>query len=364
MPAKSAPGTNKAARKAAAPKVSSKQTKVFAKTPKSPAAKKRLAITKAAKPKKAAHEIERLDLSVFPPEAVTQDEKRLCLACVLDAFTRHMGLSLRTAHSEIKRHAPSLDELKSGMTTRPYFAAGPRGDPCPYCGSASKWHAQLWIYRIESGKATDARRRELVKSLAKRGDPFVVLEETATRQHAFFEWLEKISALIDLDDPRWLKDVSRHYLGRKEPKVDWQTEFDLIHAIRRSRRLDSGWEIDQGRLFLAPVLFDELLLVQYLISRSHRAGGLTLEGRYTLQELFHRLRNAGYLRAVGVQAQNPSDALEELLAYLGGGEASLKFYYIVDRRGLLESANNISGLRPPVPKAAAGDARKNAGGTG
>ncbi len=112
--------------------------------------------------------------------------------------------------------------------------------------------------------------------------------------------------------------------------------------MRRSRRLEEGWEVDSGRLFLAPVLFDELLLVQYLLSRSHRAGGLTLEGRYTLPELWHRLRNAGYLRAVGVQAGNPSDALEGLLAYLSGGEGSVRFYYILDRRAFLETAKLLS----------------------
>src|SRR5438045_2876544 len=182
-----------------------------------------------AKRKKAAHKIETLDLSAFPPEAVTQEEKRLCLACVLDAFLRHMGLGPKTAYSEIRKYAPSVAELTATTITRPYFIASDPDDHCPYCGSASKWHAKLLIYRIES-----------------------------------------------------------------------------------------GWEVDHGRLFLAPVLFDELLLVQYLISRSHRAGGLTLEGRYTLQELFHRLRGSGYLRAIGVQAQNPSDAFEQLLAYLSG----------------------------------------------
>jgi hypothetical protein len=55
------------------------------------------------------------------------------------------------------------------------------------------------------------------------------------------------------------------------------------------------------------MLFDELLLVQYLVSRSHKAGGLTFEGRYTLPELFARLRNSGYLRSVGVPAQNPAE---------------------------------------------------------
>lgn len=299
-----------------------------------------------AKRKKA----EPLNLSAFPPEAVLQTERRICLACVLDVFTRHMGLAAKTAHSEIKRYTPTIEELNVPHAVRPYFEGEEKH--CPYCGSSSKWHARLSVYRIESGKATDAPRRELVKSLASKDDRFVVLEERATRQEAFFEWLEKMSAALDLDDPKWLREISRHYLARKEPKTDWQAQFEQAHSIRRSRRLESGWEIDGGRLFLAPVLFDELLLVQYLVSRSHRAGGLTLEGRYTLPELFSRLRNAGYLRAVGVQAYSPSDAFEQLLAYLGGGDASLKFYYIVDRRDWLEHANEIKTLRPPRSKAA------------
>jgi hypothetical protein len=187
-------------------------------------------------------------------------------------------------------------------------------------------------------------------SLTKSNDQFIILEEKATQQDAFFEWLDKISGSLDLDDPGWLRDVSRHYLGRKVPKVDWQSQFEQAASIRRSRRLESGWEIDNGRLFLAPVLFDELLLVQYLLSRSQRAGGFTMEGRYTLPELFSRLRNAGYLHAVGVHSQNPSDALEQLLGYLGGGDASLKFYHIVDRRDWLEHANMIKNMKLPRPK--------------
>ncbi len=145
-------------------------------------------------------------------------------------------------------------------------------------------------------------------------------------------------------------ELSLHYLSRKEPKVDWQAHFQGTRSIRRSRRLETGFEVDQGRLFLAPTLFDELLLVQYLASRSQKAGGLTLEGRYTLPELFGRLRNAGYLRAVGVPAHNPSDALEELLNHLSGGETALKFYHIVDRRELLEKARTLRPMTPPKPK--------------
>jgi hypothetical protein len=306
---------------------------------------------KAKKPAAKSREVPRLDVSAFPPESLLVMEKRICLACVLDIFTRHLGLTARAAYLEVKKYTPSLADLSASSASRPWFADESDQKVCPYCGSPSKWHTALTVYRIESGKATDALRRELIKSLPQANNQFVILEEKATQQDAFFEWLEKISGGLDLDDPVWLRDVSLHYLSRREPKTDWQAEAGAIHDIRRSRRLESGWEIDNGRLFLAPFLFDELLLVQYLISRSHRAGGLTLEGRYTLPELFARLRGSGYLRAAGIPGQNPSDALEQLVTYLGGGEGGLKFYHVLDRRDFLEKVKSLHLLRPPKPKA-------------
>ena len=83
----------------------------------------------------------RVDLSSFPSEAVRKLDRSICLACVLDVFTRHMGLSLKTAHLEIKRYKPSLAELKSPAVTRPYFTMQSPQDPCPYCGSPPRWHA-------------------------------------------------------------------------------------------------------------------------------------------------------------------------------------------------------------------------------
>ena len=83
------------------------------------------------------------------------------------------------------------------------------------------------------------------------------------------------------------------------------------------------------------------------MSRSAKAGGLTLEGRYTLPELFVRLRNAGYLRAVGVGGHTPGDALEQLIEYLGGGEATLRIYHIVDRRDVLEKVKALRLLNAP-----------------
>jgi hypothetical protein len=259
----------------------------------------------------------------------------------------------------MKRYTPSFEELTSAKAARPFFEAHDK-QLCPYCGSPAKWHARIETHRIESGKATDVLRRNLVKSLPASGDQFVVLEQKATQQHAFFEWLEKIGANLDLDNPAWLRDLSLHYLGRKEPKVNWQAEFSGVHAIRRSRRLEAelpAWEVEQGRLYLAPMLFDELLLVQYLVSRSQLAGGLTLERRYTLPELWHRLRHSGYLRFIGVQADNPSDALEQMLAHLSGGEAAARYYYIVDRREHLE---RVKALQTEKPRARAAKPRARA----
>jgi hypothetical protein len=314
------------------------------------AAAKSKAATPAAPVKKPA---EPLDVTRFPRESVRQFERWICLACVADVFTRRLGLAQKTAETEIKRYTPSLDELRADPATRPFFDVASEGSRCPYCGSPAKWHARLTVYRIESGKATDVLRRELIKSLPTTGGKYVVLEEKATQQHAFFEWLEETSVHLDFDDPAWLMQASMRYLGRKEPKVDWQDQFQNVRSIRRSRFLEEGWEIDNGRLFLTPLVFDELLLVQYLLSRSHKAGGLTLEGRYTLAELFSRLRNAGYLRAVGVPAQNPSDALEKLLEHLSGGETTVKFYHIVDRRDFLEKTGILKSQKPPRPTLAA-----------
>lgn len=315
-----------------------------------PTAKKSVVRKRKAPATRPAGQIEPLDLSAFPPESVVTVEKWLCLACVSDVFMRHLDLSPRTAYLEIKRYTPSLAELHAPVHTRPWFSNQPLQKACPYCGLPAKWHARLWVHRIESGKATDALRRNLIKSLSQDDNQFAIVEEKATQQEAFFEWLEKVGKGLDLDDPAWVREVAMHFLSRKEPRTDWRSVFEQTRSMRRSRRLESGWEVDRGRLFLAPSLFDELLLVQYLISRSHRAGGLTLEGRYTLPELIIRLRNSGYLRAVDVVAKSADDALEQLVSYLGGGENPVKFYHILDRRDLLSKVKNLKLATPPKPK--------------
>ena len=263
-------------------------------------------------------------------------------------FTRVLKLAPKTAQSEVKRYTPTLEELSAETPTRPFFHLKDEQAPCPYCGAVAKWHARIRVHRIESGKATDAMRRDLIKSLPE--ERYSVVEEKSTRQAAFFDWLESISKFLDLDSPRWLMDISMHYLSRKEPKEDWAILFAGISAVRRSRRLGEGWEVEGGRLFLAPMMFDELILVQYLVSRSHKSGGTTFEGRYTLAELFARLRNSGYLRSVGVSAGNASDAFEQLVEVLGGGEGSMRFYYVIDRGEFLEHVKKVEGVKPPRAK--------------
>jgi hypothetical protein len=335
----------KAIKKAVAKKALAKKT----------AAKKPSPKKNVPKPKARVPAVFRVDLSSFPPESVISSDRSLCVACVWEIFTRAMSLPPKTALSEMKRYTPTIEELTAEEAVRPFFVSlkkvAQEKQPCPYCGSPAKWHARIETHRIESGQAADVLRRKLVKSLPKSDDQFVVLERKATQEHAFFEWLDKIGANLNLEDPTWLRDVSLHYLSRKEPKVNWPTEFVGVHSIRRSRRLGPdqetpAWEVENERLFLAPLLFDELLLVQYLVSRSQLAGGLTLERRYTLPELWHRLRHSGYLRSIGVQANNPSDALEQMLAHLSGGEASARFYYIVDRRELLQRVKALQTEKP------------------
>src|SRR5919199_234829 len=113
-----------------------------------------------------------LDLSDFPTGTVTEYTTLLCLACIFDVFTAQLGLAPRTAYSEIKRHAPTIQELTAPTATRPYFDSDEKNPHCPYCNSAKRWHARLDTYRIEGGKTTDAARRALQKSLPKSEEQF------------------------------------------------------------------------------------------------------------------------------------------------------------------------------------------------
>jgi hypothetical protein len=282
-----------------------------------------------------------LDFSAFPPGAVTEYSTLLCLACIFDIFTKQLGLAPRTAYSEIKRHSPGVEELTAPQASRPYFDSEEKNPRCPYCDAAKRWHARLDTYRIEGGKATDAARRALLKSLPKSDEQFQIGETKSDRRALLFEWLDTMGRNLDFEDDRWLIETARAYLERVEPKTDWAEVFDGLRAVRRSQRLEVGWERDGDRLYLAPALYNDALLVQYLVSRSHKHGGRTFEGRLTLIELVRRMRYSGHLDAQGITERDQFEVLEKLVESLTGGEGAVKLYYVVDRRDFLEKVKTV-----------------------
>ena len=257
-----------------------------------------------------------LDLTEFPPGTITEYTTLVCLACIFDIFTKQLKLAPRTAFSEIKRHTPTIAELTSRGAMRPYFDSDEKRPHCPYCGSAKRWLARFDTYCIEGGKTTDAARRALLRKLPKAEDQFVITEKKSDSGAVFFEWLDTLGRSLDLNDETWLIDASRMYLERREPKTNWDEVFDGLRAVRRSSRLSEGWERDGARLFLAPGLYSEALLIQYLVSRSHTHGGLTLEGRLTLMDLVRRLRYCGYLEQLGITEHDPGEVFEKVVNHL------------------------------------------------
>ena len=280
-----------------------------------------------------------LDFTDFPPGTITEYTTLVCLACIFDIFTKQIGLAPRSAYSEIKRYSPTVAELTSRQAVRPFFDSDEKHPRCPYCSAAKRWHARLDTYAIEGVKTTDAPRRKFVKGIEKKKDQFAVIEVKSDRRSAFFDWLDTLRNLLDLEDPGWLLAATRAYLERKAPKENWGDLFEGLRTVRPSSRLEDGWERDGSRLFLAPPLYNESLLVQYLVSRSHEHGGRTLEGRLTLMELIRRMRKGGYLAAHSIEGDQ-FEIFEKLLDEVAG-EGKLKVYYVVDRREFIDKVKSV-----------------------
>lgn len=281
-----------------------------------------------------------LEFSEFPPGTVTDYTTLVCLACIFDIFTKQIGLAPRSAYSEIKRYSPTVEELTSRKALRPFFDSEEKHPHCPYCDAAKRWHARLDTHCIEGGKSTDAPRRKLAKLLQKKAEQFAIVEQKSDRRTAFYNWLDTLRISLDLDELGWLLDATKAFLERKEPKQDWMNVFDGLRTVRPSSRLSEGWERDNAKLFLAPALYNESLLVQYLVSRSHEHGGRTLEGRLTLTELLRRMRKGGYLNAHGIEATDQFELFEKLIDEIAGS-GSLKLYYIVDRREFIDKVKSV-----------------------
>ena len=179
-----------------------------------------------------------------------------------------------------------------------------------------------------------------MKSIEKKGDQFAVTELKSDRRRAFFDWLDTLRISLDLSDPDWLLGATKALLERKEPKQDWDEIFGAVRSIRPSARIESGWDREGSRLFLSPALYNESLLVQYLVSRSHEHGGRTLAGRLTLMELIRRLRRGGYLEAHQISETDQFEVFEKIVDEVAGS-GNLKLYYIVDRREFLDKVKSV-----------------------
>lgn len=282
-----------------------------------------------------------LDLSAFPSGSVTEYSTLVCLACVFDIFTKQLSFKPRTAYSEIRKYSPTIAELTAPKACPPFFDSDDKQAHCPYCNAAKRWHARLETVRIEGGKATDTARRALMKKLPKKDNQFQVIETKSGKRAIFFDWLDTLVRSLNLDEDGWLLEATRAYLARLEPKTAWGEEFEGLRAVRRSHRLSEGWEREGSRLFLAPPIYNEALIVQYLVSRSHVHGGQTLEGRLTLFELVRRLRYSGYLNAKELSGADQSETLDAIIEKLAGGKGTVKLYHIVDRREFLDKVKSV-----------------------
>jgi hypothetical protein len=281
-----------------------------------------------------------LDFSDFPPGTVTEYTTLVCLACIFDIFTGQIGLAPRSAYSEIKRYTPTVEELTSPKAVRPFFDSEEKHPRCPYCDAAKRWHARLNTHCLEGGKTTDTPRRKLFKTLQKKTEQFAIIEQKSDRRTAFFNWLDTLRISLDVNEPGWLLEATKSFLERKEPKQNWTEVFEGLYRVRPSSRLSEGWERDGARLYLSPALYNEALLVQYLVSRSHEHGGRTLDGRLTLPELLRRMRKGGYLSAHGIEASDQFELLEKLIDEVAGAGA-LKLYYVVDRREFIDKVKSV-----------------------
>lgn len=301
---------------------------------------KKAVASKSAKAKQAR---DVLDFSEFPAGSVSRSDVTLCLACIFRLFTNQLGLAPRTAYDEIRRYSPTVEELTAREPQRPFFKpSDDKNARCPYCDAARRWHAPVSVYRVEGGKALDAARRSLVKNLPTKDGRFQIDEQRKTAKQVFFEWLERLGQGLDFaDDGVWTLRAAREYLQRRDPKTDWASAFEGARAVRRSQRMEEGFERDGARLFLAPALYNDVLLVQYLVSRSQAHGGVTSDGRLTLFEFVRRLRHGGGLDAQGITERDQFEVLEQLVERLTGGNAPVKLHFITDRRAILDRAKEV-----------------------
>src|SRR5437660_175159 len=139
-------------------------------------------------------------------------------------------------------------------------------------------------------------------------------------------------------------DIFTRQLGLAPRTAFSEVTVSGLGTVSRSSRLNEGWECDGARLFLAPNLYSEALLIQYLVSRSHAHGGLTLEGRLTLRDLVRHLRYSGYLDQIGITERESGEVFEKLINYLASTQDCSRVRAVSDRVRGVSTGSGSGGL--------------------
>src|SRR5262249_32347396 len=139
----------------------------------------------------------------------------------------------------------------------------------------------------------------------------------------------------------WLIPAAVEAVQRSHPSADLDSAVQVgVKRVQISRQLGADWSYSDGWLYVSPEAYGDILLIQYLISRSHLHGGRALEGRLTLQELMTRLKRIGYFDAKGIQFSDLYQTLEESVDKLiASGPTAV--YYAVDRTDYMKQLRAV-----------------------
>ena len=282
-----------------------------------------------------------VSFEMIPRSLLFEVTLTLCLKCAFDFFTKQLKLAPRTAYSELKKHVPGESDFTGAATSRPHFFEGSDVDHCPYCNASKRWFARFKAIRIDSHPSIEKERKKLWSALKKDPERFALWTHQKTPTEIFSEWLERLKRRSNLDSDEWLIPAAVEAVQRSHPSVDLDSVVQTgVKRVQISRQLDVDWNYSDGWLYLAPETYGDILLIQYLISRSHLHGGRTVEGRLTLQELMSRLKRIGYFEAKGIQFSDLYQTLEESVDKLvASGPTAV--YYAVDRSDYIKQLRTV-----------------------
>jgi hypothetical protein len=282
-----------------------------------------------------------VSFDTIPRSAMSVSTLDICLKCAFDLFTKQLKLAPRTAYSELKKHVPEQTDFTGASTIRPHFSESDETRHCPFCNAAKRWFAQFKAIRIDEHQSFVKERKKLWTSLKKESDRYTLWNLERTQMQIFSEWLERLNRLVNLDDDSWLLAVAIETIKRAAPSSQWDEVLaGGVRRVQLSRQLDGDWQYENGWLYVSPLFYGDVLMVQHLLSRSHLHGGRTFEGRLTLQELMRRLRRVGYFEARAIVTYDPYEAFEQAIAKIVDSGPSA-VYYAVDRSEYLKQLKTI-----------------------